>query len=264
MKNTLKETPLQITKDIDFNKEYFVEERYNGYFYDLIGYFRIMTVSNAIAEMKQNLLNRFHFQDLYKDVSFETFDSVGNEVLVNKLKKITENGFKSGDKSISLVLWSKNIYGVGKTHLLYAMIKKYLVDDNNFKVSWVSENRVKVSYEALKVGIFTEYELLNKIKDAFKPDSEFSEGDVFEGFKKYGILCVDDLAKYTPSNLDFYQRVMFQLIDERCSSQKTLIMTTNKTPDALTEVLGYASADRLNDMTKNYRFEFKGQSHRGK
>lgn len=251
---------------MDYNKNYFIEQRFNGYFGSLVGIFKTMTVNDALLEMKNKIENYFQINENenYRQSSFANFDTKDNVAIVNKLKILIANGFKNSDRNVSVVLWSKNIYGVGKTHLLYAMVKEYLLSSNNFEAALINDNKVVINYKALKIRIMTEYELINKIRDTFKSDSGISEGDVFEELKQYDVLCIDDIAKYTPSSLEFYQRVMFELVNDRYNNRKSLLLTTNKTPEALTELLGCATADRLSEMTKGYRLEFKGESHREK
>jgi chromosomal replication initiation ATPase DnaA len=218
------------------------------------------SINEIISKIKNNVLTGLNIPDMYRQVSFDNFDKTGNITEFNKVKEVVDLEFDS----ISCLLWSKNLYGVGKTHLLYAMVKEYLLSNKRIIIKQLNSNLVSVLYNGVKIGIFNEYDLLNKIRDTFKPNNEISEGDVFKELGKYQVLCIDDLLKYQPSNLDFYQRVMFQIVNERYNNNQSLIITTNKNLVELGEYLGMATSDRLCAMTKNYQLQLKGNSHRVK
>lgn len=262
MENSQKAIP-GINQNLDFDKIYNIDIRYNGYF-GISGFTQRLNINQAKAEMRQKVLEKFYIPEKYSNASFENYILKDNAEAYGKIKSIASNGFVSEKKktNISIILWSKNIYGVGKTHLLYAMFKAYLNSDKLFCITPKSDTEIQISFKALKFIILPEYELLNKIKDTFKSDSSRSEKDIFTELNRFDILCIDDMVKYNPTNLDFYQRVMFQIIDERYNRMKAIIITTNKHPKELAEFIGIAAADRLYEMTKGYQIEFKGQSYR--
>lgn len=245
--------------EIDCDKEYLITIKYNNYFPNLLGTNVKSTINETIKKMKNEILIRFKVPELFQNANLDNFDNADNFNVFTKVVEQSKLGFKS-----SMILWSKNIYGVGKTHLLYAMAKSYLVNDTNFGVKLENDNNVVLNYNALRLGLFIEYDLLNKIRDTFKPNNELTEGDIFKELNHYDVLFIDDLLKYTPSNLDFYQRVMFQIVNDRYNNKKSIILTTNKCLRELAELIGIATSDRLNEMTKDCQLEFKGKSHRGK
>jgi DNA replication protein DnaC len=243
------------------DKVYVVDSLYNGNF-GLSGLFKQKyTIKESLEKMKSDIKSKIKIPEQFKDASFDNYDPTQNAGHFKTLKNVVDMGFKKNGKLISMILWSKT-YGVGKTHLLYSMVKSYLLSDAVFKIT-VDGEFVRVSYEPLKIKVIPEYTLINMVKETFKPDSEKTEGDVFKELNSFDILGIDDVVKYNPTNLDFYQRVMFQLVDERYNQNKSIIITTNKSLPELAEYIGVASADRLCEMTKDYRLEFKGKSYRG-
>jgi DNA replication protein DnaC len=223
-----------------------------------------LSVNQTIEKIKNMVYSRLNIPERYKDCSFENYEPEKNREVFQRIKKITNMGFSEQDKPTqSLYLWGKGVYGVGKTHLLYAMIKEYSMSDDNIQV-FMQGGIVYVEYTGKSICALSEYEFLNKIKNTYKPESELNEGDIYERLNKYNILCLDDVVKYTPMNPDFYQRVMFQLVDERYKNKLALFITTNKSLHDLAEYIGYATADRIYEMTKDWQLEFKGETHRVK
>jgi chromosomal replication initiation ATPase DnaA len=222
------------------------------------------TVNIVISKMKQNVLAKLNIPDRFIDSTFDNYDKKDNLIPFNAIKQISDNGFRNeNNEFVSMILWSKNTYGLGKTHLMYAAIKEYALSERAINVQFMG-NEVDIDYIADGIYVLEEYTLLNKIRDTFKSDSEKTEGDIFNELDKYKILCIDDLVKYTPNNLDFYQRVMFQIVNERYNNKTSLILTTNKSLVELAEYVGLATADRLYEMTKGHQLEFKGRSNRAK
>jgi hypothetical protein len=261
MDNTQKEIRGQM-KPIDFDIKYPIISTYKHYpsFHDGIG---IATVNHVISIMKSKISKCLNVPERFNNSTLENYESIENMGVLSQIKKITDIGFVD-DKigQISSIFWSKNLFGVGKTHLIYAAMKEYALDDKRFEVGKIENRNVSIVYNALSILVIPEYTLINKVRETFKSNSEKTEGDVFCELSNYDILCIDDVVKYTPTNLDFYQRVMFQIIDERYNHKQSLFITTNKSLPQLAESIGVAASDRLFEMTKGYQLEFKGKSHR--
>jgi DNA replication protein DnaC len=222
------------------------------------------TVNKVICAIKNNIIFNLKVPEKYQNSTFDNFEKTGIEKEFKKVKDIILNGFKKDNgENISAIIWSKDIYGVGKTHLLYAMVKEYLLSDSMIEVIQKGYEPV-VSYNAKSICVLVEYQLLEKFRETFKPNFLKTEGDIFKELDSYDVLCIDDVSKYKPSNMDFYQRIYFQLVNERYNHNKSLIITTNKSLKELAEYIGIATADRLCEMTQDYRIEFRGKSYRAK
>jgi len=252
------------TNQIDYNKRISLTIRYNN-FPRLSGGLSEISINDAVTKIKNNILRQLNVPERYKDATLENYDKKADLKSFNTFKSVLDNNFLNKDgELVSMLLWSNGIPGNGKTHLLYAAAKKYTQSEKVIEICADNPDNVTVSYKNSPICILTEYDFLNRIRDTFKSNSELSEGDVFDELNRYKILCLDDLVKYVPSNIDFYQRVMFQLVNERYNNKTSLIVTTNKTLVQLAEFLGVATADRLCDMSAGYQLEFKGASHRAK
>jgi len=90
-----------------------------------------------------------------------------------------------------------------------------------------------------------------------------SEAQVYIDLSKYDILAIDDVGKYKANDMNFYRRVMFQIIDTRYNNHQGIIISSNLSKDNLGRFVGKANVDRLRGMAGEYKLEFKGQSHRG-
>jgi DNA replication protein DnaC len=250
---------MHLQNQLNLNKPIAIQVRYNNYKEYPSGQ-TFDTVNNIIAKIRSNVISGLRIPEKYKGVSFGNFYKKDNQTEFNAVKEVVEFGFNSK----SVLLWSKDLYGVGKTHLLYAMIKEYLLSDTLIETKQLNSGDMLISFSGVRIGIFNEYDLLDKIKDTFKPNNSLSEGDIFNEINNYQVLCIDDLLKYKPTNLDFYQRVMFQIVNERYNRNQSLIITTNKSLIELGEYLGAATSDRLCEMTNGYQLQFKGKSYRAK
>ena len=245
---------------INYDEKITLTARCLKYRFDFGG-IKTSTVNITMNEIRQNVLKQLNIPETFKDVSFANFDTKDNKVPFYRIKKAVDEDLIG---KTSMIFWSKDLYGVGKTHLLYAMAKEYALSDKRFNVERSGKEGVLVDYVGSSICVLSEYDFINQIKDTFKPNSEKTEGDVFARLNKFDVLCLDDVVKYTPVNLEFYHRIMFQLIDERYKNKKSIIITTNKTLGQLGECIGVATADRLYEMTKGFQLEFKGESHRSK
>jgi DNA replication protein DnaC len=246
-------------KDFDFNKTVTLTTRYAGL---QMGGISEKSVNEAIETVKRNIFKQLNIPEKYLEYTFDNYKPNENIVIFRKIKELVDKSFKTDAcQNISMYLWGKGIYGVGKTHLLYASIMEYVKSPNHIRL-YMHGGMPCVEYTGMSICALSEYDFLNKVKNTFRPDSNQTEEDVYSKLNSYKILCIDDVAKYTPANLDFYQRAMFQLVDGRYKKKLSLFLTGNKSLRDLAEVIGYATADRISEMTKGYQLEFKGESHR--
>jgi DNA replication protein DnaC len=246
----------------DLDKKVSLVIKYNDY-PNLHSGMTELSVNQAIEQVKNNIIKQLEVPVDYRKCSFENYDGKDNQMNLLQLKIATDQGFETPTgENINLYLWGKGAYGVGKTHLLYASIQEYLRSNRNIR-TYAEAGIPVVEFVGKSVCILSEYEFIGMLKDTFKPNSETTEMDIFRKLNRYKLLCLDDVAKYTPANLDFYQRVMFQLVDYRCKNQLGIFITGNKSLHNLAEFVGYATADRLQGMiTQKYQLEFHGKTHR--
>jgi DNA replication protein DnaC len=224
-----------------------------------------ISINECTKKIKNDVLIKLNVPARYTNSSFDNFISEENNEIAQKIRDIVNNSFVDKEnKNISMYFWSKDICGNGKTHILFSLVKEYALSDKNISVKNFNGNDVIVEYIGKSIKIMTEYELLDYVRDSFRPNSEINEDDVFNKLNNYDILCIDDVLKCVPSNPEFYARLMFRLIDERYSRNMSLIFVANQSLYNLAKYLSVPATDRLYQITKGYQYEFKGQSYRSK
>lgn len=164
------------------------------------------------------------------------------------------------DKGKSLLLRSDN-YGVGKTHLIAALINLLL--ETKTPASF-RPNSYNIRRHQCPVLFITETSLLTRIRQTFKhsEDTE-TEEEVYQALRRTPLLIIDDVGKVRPKDYSFLQGVYFQIIDNRYVDESPMILTTNLTLVELEQHIGGASADRLREMCgKDGFISITGKSYR--
>ena len=169
--------------------------------------------------------------------------------------------------SQSLVFLSPGVYGVGKTHLVCSILNQLF--DRVDKVVLTTEGHIR---KLPCPAYFTsENELLRRIRQTFNRTNkndhteyyEETEQDVYSDLSKVSLLIVDDVGKVKSRDLTFTQSDYFNIIDERYSDDKPIILTTNLDYAELEEHIGGACADRLREMCGKDGFvKMTGKSYR--
>ena len=154
----------------------------------------------------------------------------------------------------SLGIFSKGVWGVGKTHLACA-IGHVVID------KWSSSWR-----DSSPVYYVTEPELFTRIRSTFNHSGE-TELEVYKQLANVPLLIIDDIGKEDVSDPRFVQRVWFTIINQRYDNLKPVVFTANLNPDELANHLGgsrnnEASFDRLLEMMGGVCYEIQGKSYR--
>lgn len=187
------------------------------------------------------------------DATFENFDS--------KINKKAYDAVKNLDwKKQSMILSSPNIFGVGKTHLVHALIDKIVTTEPKLFEHELPE---KIRKHECPVIIKSENRLLSEIRSTYNKEGD-TEEDIYRKLLKYDLLIIDDVGKIAPQNKNFLQGVYFRIIDDRYNNFKTIILTTNLSFSELENHIGGSCADRLREMCGKNFITMKGESYRRK
>ncbi len=157
----------------------------------------------------------------------------------------------------SYVLLSPQLFGVGKTHLACALANALIDIRRKTKVNIAGA----VISNPCPVYFTTENELLLRIRNCFISGAE-TEDKVYQALRMFKLLIIDDVGKVKPRDYSFLQGVYFALIDERYTSGKDIIITTNLSGAELEAHIGGACADRLREMCGDNFITMKGKSYR--
>ncbi len=195
--------------------------------------------------------SRFEGFDLNVD---RTIKQVYNECM----KFTNEFSCVAPQKSKSVLMYSKNVWGVGKTYLVCAVANAVL-DKWNDEIT------------RCPIRFASEPQLLLRVRSTYnrQNNGEYreTEDDIYKELVTAPLLILDDVGKEEVADPRFVQRVLFSIIDGRYQNMLPIIVTTNLTPDELDAHLGgdrgnSASMDRLMEMTDNVFYELMGKSYR--
>ena len=156
----------------------------------------------------------------------------------------------------SLVLFSEQSWGVGKTHLScsigHRILDRWNGEDINCPVLFVSEPDLYLRLQAT-------YQDRGIAKE--------TEADIIKQLVGVDLLIMDDIGKRRVVDPKFVQRIMFAVIDGRYKTMRPMVLTANLSPDGLGEYLGggrqdEASIDRLVEMSGKHFDKMEGKSYR--
>ena len=173
----------------------------------------------------------------------------------------------------SVVLSSPRTFGVGKTHLVCALLHKIIATEDVAKlreskvsldVGGVCQEIVDYRVVSLSCPLYfvTETELMARIRATFTPDPYETEEKVFDQLKTCGLLVIDDVGKVKPRDPNFLQGTYYRIIDGRYGNLKPVILTTNLNIAQLEEHMGGACGDRLVQMCDGNFIQMAGKSYR--
>lgn len=188
----------------------------------------------------------------------KTFDNFDSQLQPEAFKYLTHWNFGK-----SCILTSGKIYGIGKTHLVAALVNKLITGKRSaIIVGEVSKGVYKVRCQ---VYITTETALLARIRATFDNDKTESEESVYKKLSRYALLIIDDVGKVRPRDYSFLQGIYFRIIDERYNLKQDIIITTNLAGKDLENHIGGACSDRLIEMCGHDGIiKMSGESYRRK
>lgn len=212
---------------------------------------------------------------LFRGKTFANFERKLQPKAYDTLKNYNRESRKS------IVLLSPDLYGVGKTHLVAALINNtYLVAKDTASITQTKllafnedGSYVNIKKYPCPVYFAVENTLLSRIRQTFSrsnkhdddPFYEETEEDVYQKLAKYELLVIDDVGKVRPRDFSFLQSVYFRIIDDRYSNELPIILTTNLSFTELEAHIGGACADRLLEMAGKENFILMtGKSYRRK
>jgi DNA replication protein DnaC len=163
---------------------------------------------------------------------------------------------KTNKQYRSLVLASP-VNGIGKTHLVSAIINRILD-------RWNGEDVV------CPARIITEPDIYAQIKATFSYSMEErsmkpSEEDIIKSLIFTPLLVIDDMGKNQQNDMKFVQRTLFRIIDGRYQRLFPIALTTNLTLNGFKNYLGRddsAILNRLTEMVEGKFIVLEGESYR--
>lgn len=151
----------------------------------------------------------------------------------------------------SLWLYSATM-GTGKTRLC-AMIGHRIVD------RWDTYN------PSGPFWFMSSTALGSRIRNTYNKDSDESDEDIYYGLAHVPLLILDDVgdrAKEPPT--EHSRRMYYRIVNDRYVAGMPIILASNVQGQALLDLLGEGTVDRLYEMTGGHYHELKVSSYRTK
>lgn len=160
----------------------------------------------------------------FKEDTFENFTvRKGSEQALRAAEMFVLNFSK--DTEMGLYLWGGP--GNGKTKLAGAIVNA-LSNKGNF-----------VIYEKTT-------KLLQRIREAFNKDSNYTQSDVMKDLRLCDLLVLDDIAAENVTG--WVEETLFRIVDMRYEDKKPVIFTSNVPASKLHEIMGERIQDRIYEM----------------
>ena len=195
----------------------------------------------------------------------KTFDNFEKKLQLKAYDIMKNYDIKS---MASIILLSPNLYGVGKTHLVAALIND-LIEKTEPAVFYPGDCSIR--WRRCPAYFTSENNLLARIRNTFNSNVPIEDEDyeneemIYQELIDTPLLIIDDVGKVRPRDYSFLQGVYFRIIDSRYTSQQPIILTTNLSFTELEEHIGGACSDRLREMCGDENFVvMKGKSYRKK
>jgi DNA replication protein DnaC len=213
---------------------------------------------NEKAYQEQKLSDKMKALERFEKNHDLLIDSMIEKAGVPKLFKIacmTDIGDDTAQAlSTGLSYFIKGDVGVGKSHLAVALMRDYL---KSIKPEY-DEQRKEYYFDDLTdhLPCFIEVpELLLRIRDTYRSRTGTyidkgieTEKDIVEHFTKTPFLVLDDLG--TEKASDFSTLMLYLIINRRCTSGKTTIITSNLNLDEIRERLSDRISSRIKGMCR--------------
>ncbi len=171
---------------------------------------------------------------------------------------IKEFSLASPQQSKSIVMYSHEMWGLGKTRLVCAIA-------NGILDKWNGEST------RCPVYFVSEPKLFLRVKSTYDrrngTENHETEDDIYNQLTRVPLLILDDVGKEEVADPRFVQRMLFAVIDGRYGNILPMVITANLDTDGLARHLGgdrgnCASMERLMEMTGNIFWELKGVTYR--
>ncbi len=156
--------------------------------------------------------------------------------------------------------------GVGKSHMAVALMRAYItglvpVYDERKKEYYLHED------EYIEPIFIEVPELLLRIRDTYNDKSNETEKDIVEFFTRAPFLVLDDLGSEKAS--EFSTLMLYLIINRRCTSGKTTIITSNLNLEEIRDRLSDRISSRIKGMCQEINLagndkRYKDETEQGK
>ena len=171
-------------------------------------------MAGAIARIRADWRSEYGVEGIFQAKTFENF---------KRAKQPKAFDLVSNWQGGSLLLWSDNIYGLGKTHLVCALANK-LVEERDAVFERGNGSYIKLS---CPVRYENENNLITRIRATFGKNDDSDEA-IYRKLAEVPLLIIDDIGKIQPKSMDFTQSVHYRIVNDRYVHGRDIIVITNR------------------------------------
>lgn len=217
---------------------------------------------DIIENVYEDMLKLAEIPKRYEEKSFNNFDESRLQYKKdNPVKKVKEyiKTYKKRDKNGDWLVLTGG-YGLGKTHLAIASIKKIL---KYYARKYAEKHKHQLSYGRFNPkGLFkTSSELIQEIRDTYDSDKK-NEEELMTKLQTVSLLVIDDLG--TEKASDWQHEKMYLILNYRYNQLKNTIITTNLNTNELKQQVSERVVERMIEAAGSgeYLWKLKGESYR--
>jgi len=195
----------------------------------------------------QSLKNDSLLYEKYENFDFNQFDLERPESIVkafNYCKEYCEKITENIKKGLGIYLYGEST-GTGKT-ILTVCIANYAL-----------EHYIPTLFTSM-------HEILRTLKSAYDKQSNINEDAYIEKLSNIDLLILDDFgSELKIKNNDFFNDIVFQILDKRVKNGKATIFTSNLgLNELISKGLTRRNAERILEICLNNFYKLIGKSYR--
>ena len=189
-----------------------------------------------LADRKQWLIDNYGLSDsgVYGSMRFDTYvpdPKYPSQQQAKSQARLTLEQWKQGDWTKGLLLWSPNV-GVGKTHLAISLVREGTL-----------------AYPRAGVHILTIWDMPSYVREIKASYDDGGTEQIIQSAIKPAILLLDDLGAEYAKAREWYQNLVYDVVNARWVKQKATVVTSNMNPKALGQHIGMRAVSRLLALT---------------
>lgn len=188
----------------------------------------------------RELLNRSGLDGRFLDVDFESY--AADTPAQRKVLAACRAYAASFNKLTRESLWLIGPPGVGKTHLMSALV------------------RAVIEQQVLRARITTPQHVVRRLRATWRRDARESEEDVLSDFWSDRLLVLDEVGVGGATDSELAQ--LFEVVDGRYVRERPTALVSNLSRPQLQQALGARLVDRLCERAEIHTMNWT--SHRGK
>ena len=215
------------------------------------------------AIKKQKLTDKMQALDTFRknhDFLIDNMIEQAGVPVIFKSAKMKDLGSTAETLTTDQSYFIRGKVGVGKSHMAVAIMREYL---REVKPGYDQHSKEYSYHPEQTLPIFIEVpELLLRIRDTYNDKSNETEKDIVDYYSGPPFLVLDDLGAEKASG--FSTLMLYLIINRRCTSGLTTIITSNLNLEEIKERLSERISSRIKGMCREIDVVGNDKRHESK